>query len=147
MKTMWFKAVFVSAAVMVAVVPAAWAQQPAAAVNATDDLEASMKELSHQLKQAMQATDSSKAASHVSNMQQELAAIQAYKFSSDKQAVFQEGLTKVATQLTTAQALLADNKLADAKIALEQVDLLKKEYHKKRSPSIWELFFGPSDEE
>ncbi len=147
MKTMWFKAVFVSAAVMVAVVPAAWAQQPAAAVKATDDLEASMKELSHQLKQAMQATDSSKAASHVSNMQQELAAIQAYKFSSDKQAVFQEGLTKVATQLTTAQALLAENKLADAKQALEQVDLLKKEYHKKRSPSIWELFFGPSDEE
>ncbi len=147
MKTMWFKAVFVSAAVMVAVVPAAWAQEPAAAVKATDDLEASMKELSHQLKQAMQATDSSKAASHVSNMQQELAAIQAYKFSSDKQAVFQEGLTKVATQLTTAQALLADNKLADAKQALQQVDLLKKEYHKKRSPSIWELFFGPSDEE
>lgn len=147
MKTMWFKAVFVSAAVMVAVVPAAWAQQPAAAVKATDDLEASMKELSHQLKQAMQATDSSKAASHVSNMQQELAAIQAYKFSSDKQAVFQEGLTKVATQLTTAQALLAENKLADAKQALEQVDLLKKEYHKKRSPSIWELFFGPSDDE
>ena len=147
MKTMWFKAVFVSAAVMVAVVPAAWAQEPAAAVKATDDLEASMKELSHQLKQAMQATDSSKAASHVSNMQQELAAIQAYKFSSDKQAVFQEGLTKVATQLTTAQTLLADNKLADAKQALQQVDLLKKEYHKKRSPSIWELFFGPSDEE
>lgn len=147
MKTMWLKAALVSATVMMTAMPVALAQEPAQAVKATDDLEASMKELSHQMKQAMQATDSSVATSHVSKMQQELAAIQAYKFSNDKQAVFQEGLTKVATQLTTAQALLAQNKLDEAKQALQQVDMLKKEYHKKRSPSIWELFFGPSDQE
>lgn len=147
MKAIWLMAVVLGCAVTVATVSPVQAQQTTAAVQATDDLEASMKELSFQLKQAMQATEASKAAEHVSKMQAELAAIQAFKFSSDKQAVFQEGLTKVASQLTTAQTLLADNKLAEAKTALQQVDMLKKEYHKKRSPSIWELFFGPSDEE
>lgn len=147
MKAMWLMAVLLGSAVTVATVSPVQAQQAPAAVQATDDLEASMKELSFQLKQAMQATEATKAAEHVSKMQAELAAIQAFKFSSDKQAVFQEGLTKVATQLTSAQSLLADNKLAEAKTALQQVDMLKKEYHKKRSPSIWELFFGPSDEE
>lgn len=147
MKVMWMKAVLLGAAMM-ATLPVVQAQEPAAAVvKATDDLEASMKELSFQMKQAMQASDVANATSHVSKMQNELAAIQAYKFSNDKQAVFQEGLTKVANQLTTVQGLLAQNKLDEAKAALQQVDMLKKEYHKKRSPSIWELFFGPSDEE
>ncbi|HAT41536.1 MAG TPA: hypothetical protein DCS87_07370 [Rheinheimera sp.] len=147
MKAMWLMAVLLGSAVTVATVSPVQAQQATAAVQATDDLEASMKELSFQLKQAMQATEATKAAGHISKMQAELSAIQAYKFSSDKQTEFQEGLTKVANQLTTVQSLLADNKLAEAKTAMQQVDMLKKEYHKKRSPSIWELFFGPSDEE
>lgn len=147
MKTMWLKALVLGSVVLAAPVASGYAQENVAAVKATDDLEASMKELSHQMKQAMQATDVAAMTTHVTAMQQELAAIQAYKFSSDKQAVFQEGLTKVAQQLTSVQALLADQKIDEAKTTLQQVDMLKKEYHKKRSPSIWELFFGPSDEE
>lgn len=147
MKTMWLKALVLGSVVLAAPVTSGYAQENVAAVKATDDLEASMKELSHQMKQAMQATDVAAMTTHVTAMQQELAAIQAYKFSSDKQAVFQEGLTKVAQQLTSVQALLAAQKIDEAKTTLQQVDMLKKEYHKKRSPSIWELFFGPSDEE
>lgn len=71
-----------------------------------------------------------------------VASVQAYQFTPEKQVVFQQGLDKVAAQLTLVQGALAKQDLATAKQLLGEVDSLKKQYHKERSPSFWQLIFG-----
>jgi soluble cytochrome b562 len=71
-----------------------------------------------------------------------VASVQAYQFTPEKQNMYQQGLDKVAQQLGLVQAALAKNDLAQAKQLMAEVDSLKKQYHKERSPSFWQLIFG-----
>lgn len=119
------------------------AEEPvAAAVAATSDVEATMKKIGFNFKQAMQATEVPVMQEKVLVMAELVASVQAYQFTPEKQVVFQQGLDKVAAQLTLVQGALAKQDLATAKQLLGEVDSLKKQYHKERSPSFWQLIFG-----
>ncbi len=111
-------------------------------VVATTDVEATMKAMALHLKQAAAAPDVATMQQQVQQLQQQVAAVQLYQFSTDKQVVFQQGLDKVQQQLTLVSQSLQQQQLAQAKQQLQQVDALRKEYHRHRSPSIWQLLFG-----
>lgn len=112
------------------------------AIVATTDVEATMKEMGLNFKQAMQATEVQVMQQKVQTLADLVASVQAYQFTPEKQPVFQQGLAKVAAQLVLVQGALAQQNLEQAKQLLREVDSLKKQYHKERSPSFWQLFFG-----
>jgi soluble cytochrome b562 len=112
------------------------------AVTVTTDVEVTMKEMGFNFKKAMQATDVPMMQENVQALADLVASVQAYQFSPEKQPVFQRGLDKVAAQLVLVQAALAEQELDKAKQLLREVDSLKKQYHKERSPSVWQLLFG-----
>ncbi len=111
-------------------------------VVATTDVEATMKAMALHLKQAAAAPDVATMQQQVEQLQQLVAAVQLYQFGADKQAVFQQGLDKVQQQLTLVSQSLQQQQLEQARQQLQQVDALRKEYHRHRSPSIWQLLFG-----
>lgn len=112
------------------------------AVAATTDVEATMKQMGLNFKQAMQANDVPGMQTKVQALIELTASVQAYQFTPEKQQVFQQGLDKVAAQLVLVQGALAEQNLDKAKQLLGEVDALKKQYHKERSPSFWQLIFG-----
>lgn len=119
------------------------AEEPvASAVAPTTDVEATMKQMGFNFKQAMQATDVATMQAKVQTLLELTASVQAYQFTPEKQQVFQQGLDKVAAQLTLVQEALAEQNLDKAKQLLSEVDALKKQYHKERTPSFWQLIFG-----
>lgn len=117
-------------------------EQAVAAVVATTDVEATMKKMGLHFKQAMQATDVATMQEQVKTLRELTASVQVYQFTPEKQQVFQQGLSKVAAQLVLVQTALAEQNLEQAKLLLREVDSLKKQYHKERSPSFWDLLFG-----
>jgi soluble cytochrome b562 len=118
------------------------AEEPVAAVTASTDVEATMKAMSFAYKKAMAATDVPQMQQHITYLQQRVASVQLHQFPEGKQAKFQQGLTEVQLQLDLVQASLVANNHEQAKQQLKQVDVLKKQYHKERSPSVWQLLFG-----
>ncbi len=120
-----------------------YAEEPiAAAVSATGDVEATMKQMGFAFKQAEKAETVQAMQASVASLQQLVASVQAYQFPQEKQVMFQRGLTEVQAQLTQVEQSLAQGDLAKAKQQLAPVLDLKKQYHKERSPSIWRLIFG-----
>ena len=118
---------------------------PAAAtgtVATTTDVEATMKAMALHYKKAQAAADIEQMQKEINALQHEVATVQSYQFAPEKQQLFQKGLTEVQQQLMLVQQQLHEGKMAQAKEQLTQVDLLKKQYHKQRSPSFWQLLFG-----
>jgi soluble cytochrome b562 len=111
-------------------------------VAATTDVEATMKAMALHYKKALGAADIEQMQKEINALQYEVATVQSYQFPPEKQQLFQKGLTEVQQQLLLVQQQLRDGKMAQAKEQLTQVDLLKKQYHKQRSPSFWQLLFG-----
>lgn len=123
----------------------AYAEEPVPAVTgvtASTDVEATMKAMAFANKKAMAATDVPQMQQHITELQQLVRSVQLVQFPPEKQAKFQQGLTEVQLQLDLVQASLIANNMEQAKQQLKQVDVLKKQYHKDRSPSIWQLLFG-----
>lgn len=118
------------------------AEEPVAAVTASTDVEATMKAMGFAYKKAMTAPDVPQMQQQISQLQQLVASVQLVQFPAEKQAKFQQGLTEVQLQLDLVQASLVANNPEQAKQQLKQVDILKKQYHKERSPSFWQLLFG-----
>lgn len=121
---------------------AATAEEPVAVVTASTDVEATMKEMAFAYKKAMAAADVPQMQQQITELQQLVASVQLHQFPQEKQAKFQQGLTDVQLQLDLVQASLVANNPEQAKQQLKQVDVLKKQYHKERSPSFWQLLFG-----
>ncbi|MFT2090961.1 cytochrome b562 [Paraglaciecola sp. 2405UD69-4] len=119
-----------------------FAQNNGENVTASTDVEATMKSMALAYKQAMVATKPSVMESKIVKLKQLVASVQLVKFESDRQEILQQGLTEVQAQLDLVQVSLTSGDMTTAKQQLEKVDALKKRYHKKRSPSIWELIFG-----
>jgi len=119
-----------------------YAEEPVAAVTASTDVEATMKAMAFAYKKAMAATDMPQMQLQITELQQLVASVQLVQFPQEKQAKFQQGLTEVQLQLDLVQASLVANNHEQAKQQLKQVDILKKQYHKERSPSFWQLLFG-----
>lgn len=111
-------------------------------VVATTDVEATMKAMALIYKKAQAAADIKQMQSEINALQHEIAKVQSYQFPPEKQPLFQQGLSEVQQQLLLVQQQLLDGNMAQAKEQLTQVDLLKKQYHKQRSPSFWQLLFG-----
>lgn len=120
-----------------------YAEEPVAApVAATNDVEATMKQMGFTFKQAEKAETVAAMQASIASLQQQVASVQAYQFPQEKQVMFQRGLTEVQAQLAQVEQSLAEGDLAKAKQQLAPVLDLKKQYHKERSPSIWRLIFG-----
>lgn len=112
------------------------------AVSATTDVEATMKAMALHYKKALAATDIPQMENEIKALQHEVARVQQYQFPAEKQQLFQKGLSDVQQQLLLVQQSLFAGDLASAKQQLGMVDKLKKQYHKERSPSFWQLLFG-----
>lgn len=119
-----------------------FAQDSVAKVTASTDVEATMKSMALAYKQAMVATEPRTMLSKVTKLQQLVASVQLVNFEPKRQSILQQGLTEVQEQLDLVKASLTKSDITTAKQQLKKVDALKKKYHKKRSPSIWELLFG-----
>lgn len=119
-----------------------YAEEPVAAVTASTDVEATMKAMAFAYKKAMTAADVPQMQQQISELQQLVASVQLVQFPPEKQVKFQQGLTEVQLQLDLVQVSLVANNQEQAKQQLKQVDILKKQYHKERSPSFWQLLFG-----
>lgn len=113
-----------------------------APVEASTDVEATMKLMALYYKKALAASDIVQMQNEINALQHEVARVQQYQFPVEKQPLFQKGLNEVQQQLTLVQQKLSAGDLAAAKQQLAQVDQLKKQYHKERSPSFWQLLFG-----
>lgn len=122
--------------------PVAIAEEQMATVAASTDVEATMKEMAFAYKKAMATSDVNEAQHYIQQLQQLVKSVQLVTFSADKQVKFQQGLNEVQLQLELVQTSLAAKNIDQAKQQLKQVDVLKKQYHKERSPSLWQLFFG-----
>lgn len=110
-----------------------------AVTAATTDVEAAMKQMGFVYKKAMQATDLASFRQSATEFSQVVSSVQQYQFAADKQQVFMQGLDKVQQQ--TQQALAAAD-LASAQQQFAQIEQLRKQYHKERSVSFWQLLFG-----
>lgn len=119
-----------------------YAQEPVAKITASKSVKTTMKSMSLTYRQAMLATETDTMLSLVIQLQQLVASVQLVQFDAKRQSILQQGLAEVQLQLDLVQASLANGDITSAKQQLEKVDELKKQYHKERSPSIWQLIFG-----
>jgi soluble cytochrome b562 len=110
--------------------------------DAAVDLEKTMKSMAFQYKQACETQHSSELILRLDEFigLTELA-LQA-NFSADKAAQFKQGLQQVLQTLHAAKKAALLNDMPLAKNHLRQVDKLRKDYHKQREVSIWQLLFG-----
>ena len=112
------------------------------AVSAAVDLEQTMKNMGFQFKQAIEATDSATLLPVLDELIAQTEQAQQATFAADKAEQFREGLAKVLTELSAAKAAAQQDDIASAQQHLRQVDALRKQYHKQRKVSIWQLLFG-----
>ena len=107
------------------------------------DLKVTMKQMRLAYTQAMKTTSVDEFTAHIDEMSKRLAVAQSYNFSPDRADISHQGLEKVESVLNSIQQVdITDANLAVAKNKLKDVDSLRKEYHKKSKPSIWQLIFG-----
>jgi soluble cytochrome b562 len=119
-----------------------YAEESVTKVTASTDVEATMKSISFTYREAMLATELGVMQNMVNKLQQLVASVQLVQFGQDRQLILQQGLTKVQLQLDLVHTSLVASDITTAKQQLKKVKKLKKRYHEKRSPSLWQLFFG-----
>jgi len=107
------------------------------------DLKVTMKQMRLAYTQAMKTTSADEFNTRIDEMSKMLTVAQSYNFSPDRAAMSHQGLDKVELILNSIQKTdITDENLAVAKSKLKDVDSLRKEYHKKSKPSVWQLIFG-----
>ncbi|WP_240223418.1 cytochrome b562 [Rheinheimera hassiensis] len=109
---------------------------------ASVDLEKTMKNMAFQYKQAYDA----QSAGQLLPVLDELISLtqQSAKadFEPEKAEQFKQGLQQVLAELQLARQAATQDDVAQAKLHLQKVDTLRKEYHQQRKVSIWRLLFG-----
>jgi len=111
-------------------------------VTASVDLEKTMKEMGLQFKLAVEAQHAEQLIPPLEHLISLTERAQQATFSDDKAQQFQQGLTQVRAQLQSARAAAGRDDVAAAQQHLRQVDALRKQYHKQRKVSVWQLLFG-----
>lgn len=110
--------------------------------SASVDLEQTMKNMAFQYKAASKVQTSAE----LSPVLDELILLTQLSltapYPADKEVQFKQGLNKVLAELNAAKQAAAAEDLALAKQHLQNVDALRKEYHKLRKVSFWDLLFG-----
>jgi soluble cytochrome b562 len=105
---------------------------------AAGELKPTMKEMRLHYKQAMDATTAEQFNQKVKLFLTELQIAREFDFSSDKAKLSMEGLNKVHDKVIALPTATEAN-LAAVKEEFDQVDELRKEYHKKVKPSVFDL--------
>jgi soluble cytochrome b562 len=105
---------------------------------AAGELKPTMKEMRLHYKQAIDAVSPEVFNQKIKLFLTELQIAREYDFSTDRAKLSLEGLNKVYEKVTTLPAATYEN-LATVKEEFKQVDELRKEYHKKVKPSIFDL--------
>lgn len=111
-------------------------------VTAAVDLEKTMKDMAFEYKQAYETSISSEMIPHLERLIMLTEQALQGNFAADKAESFTHGLQQVLTQLQLAKAEAAQNNADAAKNHLREVDALRKDYHKQRKVSFWQLLFG-----
>ncbi|MDP2715372.1 cytochrome b562 [Rheinheimera sp.] len=110
--------------------------------TASVDLEKTMKNMAFQYKQAYDA----QSAEQLLPLLDELITLTQQSagadFAADKAEQFKQGLQQVLAELQLAKQAAEQDDVAQARLHLQQVDALRKEYHQQRKVSIWRLLFG-----
>ncbi|KUM54738.1 cytochrome b562 [Rheinheimera sp. EpRS3] len=109
---------------------------------ASVDLEKTMKNMAFQYKQAYDA----QSAGQLLPVLDELISLTQQStqadFEPEKAEQFKQGLQQVLAELQLARQAATQDDVAQAKLHLQKVDTLRKEYHQQRKVSIWRLLFG-----
>ena len=106
------------------------------------DVEQTMKNMGFYYKQAIDAQAAEELQPALQQLIELAKQAQAAAYPADKAEQFQHGLTLVLAELEAAQLALTQQDMVTAKAHLQKVDALKKQYHKLRKVSIWQLLFG-----
>lgn len=112
------------------------------AVGAAVDLEQTMKNMGFKFKQAIEITDSNTLLPVLDELIVLTEQAKQAQFADDKAEAFRQGLVQVKTELESARSAAQRNDMAAAQQHLRQVEVLRKQYHKQRKVSIWQLLFG-----
>lgn len=111
-------------------------------VSAPVDMKAVMKEMRLEYKLGERATSIEDMNQVVTKLESLIDQLKQGEYTPEKQAMYQEGFTKLSASVALVKTELDAGDLEKAQAALEQVDELRVEYHKKRNPSIWSKIFG-----
>lgn len=120
----------------------AYVEESVEQVVASTDVKATMKRMSFTYKEAMEATDIGVMQNTISELKNLISTVQLVEFAEERQQILQQGLTELQTQLDLVNKTLVAGNITMAKQQLENIMALKKQYHKERSPSLWQLIFG-----
>jgi soluble cytochrome b562 len=102
------------------------------------ELKPTMKEMRLHYKQAIDATAAEQFNQKIKLFLSELEIAREFDFSTEYEQVSLEGLDKVQA-IVSKLPLATDANLASLKQELKKVDELRKEYHKKVKPSVFDL--------
>ncbi len=114
----------------------------AAFASAAVDLEKTMKDMGFQFKQAIETQHSQQLLPYLEHLIALTEQAQQANFADDKAEQFRHGLAQVLTELEFAKVAAQRDDVATAQQHLRQVEALRKQYHKQRKVSIWQLLFG-----
>lgn len=106
------------------------------------DLEATMKSMGLALKQAREAANPDAAKPYIVELTRLTTQAKTAKFPDDKAESFVAGLDKVLLSLSRAAAAAEAGDELQLKEALAEVNDLRKQYHKQRKVSFWQILFG-----
>ncbi len=107
------------------------------------DLEATMKKMGLAYKQAIQATSLAEFDEALARFTDLVSDSKHQGFPAEHKAKSLEGLNKVLEQVALAQKVAHEQGLEQGKQPLQEIDILRKEYHKlHKPPGIWEILFG-----
>lgn len=111
-------------------------------VSAPVDMKAVMKEMRLEYKLGERATSIEDMNQVVTKLESLIDQLKQGEYTPEKQAMYQEGFNKLSVSVALVKTELDAGDLEKAQAALEQIDELRVEYHKKRNPSIWSKIFG-----
>ena len=111
-------------------------------VSTPVDMKAVMKEMRLEYKLGERATSIEDMNQVVTKLESLIDQLKQGEYTPEKQAMYQEGFNKLSASVALVKTELDAGDLEKAQAALEQVDELRVEYHKKRNPSIWSKIFG-----
>lgn len=106
------------------------------------NLESTMKTMGFAFKQASDATSPQDAMPFLVKLHHLTEQAKDAPLPADKAGVFNEGLDKVLAELVLAKQAVQNDDMPKLQQHLKQVDALRKQYHKERRFSLWQLIFG-----
>ncbi len=111
-------------------------------VAAAVELEKTMKEMAFQYKQAAEIQNTAQLIPVLDELILLTGQALQAKFAEDKAEQFRQGLQRVLSELQLARVAAQHNDLPAVQSHLRQVEALRKQYHKLRKVSFWQLLFG-----